>query len=49
MDMLRHLKMNVYTNFRGPNVAEDDTGCESFTAIYIDFLLVYQTNIWKYI
>ena len=28
----------VYTNFRGLNVAEDDTECECFTAISIDSL-----------
>ena len=31
----------VYTNFRGLNVPEDDTKCESFTVISIDSLLVY--------
>ena len=31
---------NVYTNFRGLNVPEDDIKCESFTVISFDSLLV---------
>ena len=31
----------VYTNFRGSNVPEDDTGCENFTVFSIVSLLVY--------
>ena len=31
----------VHTNFRGLNVSEDDTECESLTVISIDSLLVY--------
>ena len=31
----------VYTNFRGLNVPKDDMECESFPAISIDSLLVY--------
>ena len=32
----------VYTKFRGLNVIEDDINCESFTAISIDSLLIYE-------
>ena len=32
---------NVYTNFNGLNVPEDDIECESFIFISIDSLLVY--------
>ena len=40
----------VYTNFRGLNVPEDDIEFESFTIISIDFLFVYKKNITcKYI
>ena len=35
----------VYTNFRDFNMPENDTECESFTAISIDSLLVYE-NIY---
>ena len=34
----------VYTDFRDLNVPEDDTECESFTVISIDFLLVYENK-----
>ena len=34
----------VYTNFRGLNVPEDDIECESFTVISIDSLLVYENK-----
>ena len=36
----------VYTNFSGLNVPEDDTECESFTAISIYFLLVYNNKYY---
>ena len=32
---------NVYTDFRGLDIPEDDRECESFTVISIDSLLVY--------
>ena len=41
---------NVYTNFCGLNVAEDDVECEYFIIISTDSLLVYETNLtYKYI
>ena len=36
----------VYTNFRGLNVPKDDVGCESFTVISIDSLLVYENKYY---
>ena len=36
----------VYTNFRGLNVPEDDKECESFTAISIDSILVYNKKCY---
>ena len=36
----------IYTNFRGLNVPEDDIECESFTAISIDSLLVYENKYY---
>ena len=36
----------VYTNFRGLNVPENDTECESFTVISIDSLLVYENKYY---
>ena len=33
-------------NFRGLNVLEDNIGCESFTVISIDFLLVYENKCY---
>ena len=38
---IRTYSDKVYTNFRGLNVPEDDTECESFTVISIDSLFVY--------
>ena len=35
---------NVYTNFRGLNVPDNDIECESFTVISIDSLLVYDNK-----
>ena len=37
---------NVYTNFRGLNVPEDDIECESFNIISIDSLLVYENKYY---
>ena len=36
----------VYTNFRGLNVSEDDVECASFTAISIDYLLIYENKYY---
>ena len=36
----------VYTNFRGWNVPEDDIECESFTAVSINFLLIYENKYY---
>ena len=36
----------VYTDFRGFDVSEDDTECESFTVISIIFLLVYSNKYY---
>ena len=36
----------VYTNFRGLNVPEDDTECESFTVNYIGFMLVFLSKYY---
>ena len=36
----------VYTDFCSLNVPEDDTECESFTVICIDFLLVYKSKYY---
>ena len=35
---------NVYTNFRGLDVPDNDIECESFTVISIDSLLVYDNK-----
>ena len=37
---------NVYANFCGLNVPEDDIECESFTVISIDSLLVYENKYY---
>ena len=37
---IRTYSKEIYINFRGLNVSEDNIECESFTVIYIDFLLV---------
>ena len=37
---------NVYTNFRGLNVPEDDTESESFTVISIDSLRAYDKKYY---
>ena len=36
----------VYTNFHGLNVSEDDIECKYFTAISVDFLLVYESRYY---
>ena len=36
----------VYTNFRGLNVPEDDMECEFFTVICLDSLLVYNKKYY---
>ena len=36
----------VYTKFRGLNVPEDDIECESFTAISIASLLLYENKYY---
>ena len=36
----------VYTNFRGSNVLEDETECESFTLTSIDSLPVYNKKYY---
>ena len=40
---------NVYTNFRGLNVSENDIECESFTVILINSLLVYKNKYYPQI
>ena len=45
----RYIKIyggKVNTNFRGLNVPEDDMECESFIAISIDPLLVYENKYY---
>ena len=47
---IRTFSVNVYPNFRGLNVLENDIECECFTVIFIDYLLVYKKGITcKYI
>ena len=36
----------VYTNFRDLNIPGDDLECEYFTAISIEFLLVYENKYY---
>ena len=36
----------VYTNFHDLNMPGDDIECEYFTAISIDFLLVYENKYY---
>ena len=36
----------VHTNYCGLNLPEDDLGCESFTGITIDSLLVYEIKYY---
>ena len=43
---MRTFGNNVYTNFRGLNVLEDDIKCESFAVISIDSLLVYDKKYY---
>ena len=43
---IRTDRKNVYTNFRGVNVPEDDIEWESFIVISIDFLLVYENKYY---
>ena len=38
---------NVYTNFHGLNVSEDDIECQSFRAISVYSLLVYEKKHYK--
>ena len=38
---------NVYTNFHGLNVSEDDIECQSFRAISVYSLLVYENKHYK--
>ena len=40
------MRIKVYTNFRSLHVPEDGVGCESFTAISIDSLLVYENKYY---
>ena len=40
---------NVYANFRDSNVPEDGVESESFTIIFIDSLLVYESKFCNYI
>ena len=37
---------NVYINFLGLNVPEDDKACESFQVISINFLLAYENKYY---
>ena len=37
---------NIYTNFCGLNVPEDDIKCESFTVNSIDSLLIYKNKYY---
>ena len=37
---------NIYTNFCGLNVSEDDIKCESFTVISVDSLLIYKNKYY---
>ena len=48
---LRTCSDKVYSNFLGLNVPEGDVECESFTVIFIDYLLVYKNKYYlqKYI
>ena len=46
---IRTYSNKVYTNVRGVNVAEYDIECESFTAISIDSLLVYENKCYLHI
>ena len=43
---MRTYSDKVYTNFRGLNVLEGDTECESFTVISTDFFLVYENKYY---
>ena len=36
----------IYTNFHGLNMPGDDIGCECFTVISIDSLLVYENKYY---
>ena len=38
----------VYTNFRGLNVSENDIECEPFIVISIDSLLVYENKYYRF-
>ena len=48
---LRTCSDKVYSNFHGLNVPEGDVEYESFTVIFIDYLLVYKNKYYlqKYI
>ena len=43
---IRTYSDKVYTNFCGLNVPEDDTECESFTTISIEYLLVCENKYY---
>ena len=43
---MRTYNNNVYTDFHGLNVPEDDIKCESFIVISIDPLLVYDRKYY---
>ena len=43
---IRKYRGKVNSNFRGLNVTEGDMECESFTFIFIDFLLVYKNKYY---
>ena len=43
---IRTFSDKIYTNFRGLNMSEDDTECESFTLISIDSLLIYENKYY---
>ena len=43
---IRRCGDNVYTTFCGLNVPEGGVECESFTIIYIDYLLFYESKYY---
>ena len=44
---IRTFSEKVYANFRGLNVPEDDIEYESFIAISVDSLLVYESKYYQ--
>ena len=46
---IRTFGEKVYANFRGLNVPEDDIEYESFIAISVDSLLVYESKYYQQI